>query len=278
MPGSDETTPRSAPEANDTSGVPKVDPLTARKRRPVLKALRVIGFLALAGAVAGGVLLLAGNYIVMPLLTWRPTSVVPDLYGTDLAVAKRSLLEADLVFINDSVDFVHDPFVPTNHVVSQDPAPYSRVKTGRRVRVVISRGPQLFPVPEVTSTTPRDARLRLLQQGFRLGRVTYQLGGGGTDQVGSDIQVSAQDPQTGSLLARGDSVGIHVNIPPFMPDLRRRSLGEALQVIELMGLRRGQSSYAEAPQLLPLSIVEQSIPPGQRISRGERVDLVLSSM
>ena len=262
---------RQKPRESDTTGKPV-------QRSVWLKLLRIAVFTGSAAAMGGLFLLLIGNYIVMPLLTWSPSSMVPDLYGTDLAVAKRQLIDEDLVFINDSLDFVHDEFVPANHVVSQDPPPYAQVKTGRRVRVVISRGPQLFPVPPIIDTTPRDAQLRLQRQGFHLGRVTLQLGGRGTEQYGSDMTVGSQDPPAGTMRARGDSVHIVAHVPPVMPDLRTRGLHEATQILGLLGLRRGSLTYEDSPELLPHSIVRQSIEPGERITSGDRVNLVLSRM
>ena len=63
--------------------------------------------------------------------------------------------------------YIWDEEVPANHVAGQDPAPYTVVKKGRRVRVVLSRGPQLYPVPDVRNTSTTQARLRIQQQGFR---------------------------------------------------------------------------------------------------------------
>ena len=244
-----------------------------KKRRTGL-----LGFVlwCVLGAAGGGVgLFVIGNWVVMDVLTWRSESRVPDLYELDVAVAKKTLLDRGLVFINDSTDFVSDNTVPANHVVSQDPFPYSRVKSGRRVRVAISRGPRHYPVPNVISTEPKEAYLRLVQHGFRMGELRFQLD---PTPGRSDMFVISQSPPPTTARAQHDSVDIVVRVRAVMPDLSARALHEVRQVIRMLGLRIGSVTYSGSSELLPYSVMEQSIPPGATIRRGDRVNLVLSML
>lgn len=226
-------------------------------------------------ALAGIILLVLGNWIIMPLVTRGSIVRVPDLYEFDVAVAKRALLDSDLVFINDSSDYVWDYDVPANHVVMQNPLPYTTVKTGRSVRVTVSRGPQLYPVPNVRDISPLQAKLRLQQQLFDVGTVTYILR---TDNDRSEPFVKEQNPPPGAMLPRGTKVNLSVSIVPEMPDLTGRSLEEATQFIQLLGLQVGSVTFEESSDLLPRSVMSQSVPPGARIQAGDRVNLVASHL
>lgn len=254
--------------------IPAEPPRTrsAARRKWLLRWLA----LAVAGVVlAGLIMFVAGDWVVMPLVTRGSTVRVPDLYELDVAIAKQALMDSGLVFLNDSTDHLWDEDVPANHVIKQDPLPYAGVKEGRSIRVTISRGPQLYPIPDVKNISPLQAKLRLQQQFFDIGRVTYELR---TNDDRSEPFVKEQYPSSGSLVPRGSKVSLEVSIMPQMPDLTGRSVDEARQYVQLLGLVVGSTRYEQSDDLLPRSVVGQSIPPGRRISVGDRVDLVVSHM
>jgi serine/threonine-protein kinase len=64
--------------------------------------------------------------------------------------------------------------VPKDHVVAQDPAPFTTVKRGRRVYVTLSTGPPVVRVPKCVGDTERNARLVVEDAGLILGAVTYR--------------------------------------------------------------------------------------------------------
>ena len=231
--------------------------------------------MAYAVVLAGVFVLLVGNWVVMPLATHRTTELVPDLFDRDVAEAKRHLLGLGLVFVSDSTDYVWDEDIAANRVASQDPPPYDTVKSGRRVRITVSRGPRLQPVPRLLALSPVQAKLRLEQEGFAVGAISYEVRST-TDQ--SDPFVTGQNPLPGELHPYGDSVSVVVDLPSEMPDLRSRSLESARRIIEMMGLEIGSMKYEKNDALLPRSVVSQSIPPGARIRPGNQVDLVLSHL
>lgn len=233
-------------------------------------------FTALQAALLAGVVLFAGgNWLVMPLVTRGLTTVVPDLYDVDVAVSKGALRNHSLVFVNDSTDYVWDEAVAANRVVRQEPAPHTVVKEGRRVHVVLSRGPQLYAVPDLRNSSATAARLRLAQEGFRVGAVTVQLR---PRDDRSDPLVIAQVPRAGEMRPRLTRVDVTVDVAPLMPDLSARSYRVATELLQRMGLVVGATSYERDDLLVPYSVVSQSIPPGTRVRASDVVDLVLSHL
>lgn len=246
-----------------------------RDNRPRRLWFRRLVALCGGAFVAAMFVFVVGNWIVMPLATRGSVMRVPDLYGLDVAVAKRALLDSGLVFVNDSTDYLWDEDIPANHVVVQSPASYSLVKAGRRVRVTISRGPQLYPVPNVLNSSPVQAKLVLRQHQFAVGKVAFVLR---TDADRSDPFILEQSPIAGIRLPRGRRVDVTVSLVPNMPDLSGRSYEEAKYYIELLGLEVGSVTSEQSADLLPWSVIRQSTPPGARVRVGDRVNLVLSHL
>lgn len=228
-----------------------------------------------SAVLAAATFFVAGNWIIMPLATRGEKTVVPDIYQEDVAVAKRILHTRGLTFVSDSSDYVWDAEVPVNHVVSQVPAPYTEVKKGRRVRVVISRGPQRYPVPALQNLSAIEARLRLEQQGFRRGDVTLKLR---TNDDRSDPFVFDQNPPPGALHPHGSRIDLSVSIIPSMPDLTSLGLNEATKILDLMGLHVGSTRYQRSETLLPRTVMSQSVPPGSRVSSGQIINIILSHL
>lgn len=232
----------------------------------------IIGASVIASALLVSVI---GNWAVMPLITRGSKTIVPDLYQEDVAVAKRILNHRSLVFISDSSDYVWDEEVPANCVVSQEPSPYTIVKKGRRVRVVLSRGPRLYEVPAVVNRSAVEAGIRIEQQGFRIGIVRFSLRDA-DDR--SDPFVVEQSPESGAMQPHRTSIDLVVSLAPHMPDLSGRGYEDAVQIIRMLGLQVGSTIYEKSEVLLPRSVVSQSVRPGQRIRRGDMVNLVLSHL
>ena len=228
-----------------------------------------------AALLSGAVLFAGGNWIVMPLVTRGSKTVIPDLYDVDVAVSKSALRRGSLVFVNDSTDYVWDEEVAANRAVRQEPAPYTVVKEGRRVHVVLSRGPQLYAVPDLRNSSATAARLRLAQEGFRVGAVALKLR---RRDDRSEPLVIAQVPRAGEMRTRLTRVDVTVDVAPLMPDLSARSYREATELVQRMGLVIGSTVYERNDVLLPYSVVSQSIQPGTRIHVSDVVDLVLSHL
>jgi beta-lactam-binding protein with PASTA domain len=89
--------------------------------------------------------------------------VVPNLLGQPMATAQARLTNAGLGS-ETSEDFSRD--VPRGSVASQDPQANAQLEQGKTVRLVISRGPQRVPVPNVVGLVTRDATAELTGRGF----------------------------------------------------------------------------------------------------------------
>lgn len=123
---------------------------------------------------------------------------VPDVRGQSAADAAAILTKARL---EAATSEAYDDNVSAGSVVSQDPAPGATVGKGSAVALVVSKGPQLFAVPDVTGKTRDRAVNELTASGFRTRVVALPVGPG---------TVRSQDPGGAAQARRGTVVTLFV--------------------------------------------------------------------
>ncbi len=202
-----------------------------------------------------------------------PTVRVPDVRREDLVVAQERLQAAGLR--GEVVGHRFDSEVPANYVLEQSPAPGEEVKKGRKVELILSRGPELVLVPGVAGK-PREEAVELLENaGLRVEESQAY-----DERVPAGVVIS-QRPVEGNRVGRGTTVSLVVSKgpppPPFpMPDLRGQTQDEARRSLAAAGLRLGEvreelSSYPRG------QVAGQDPLPGVRVREGDTVNLVLSA-
>lgn len=122
-----------------------------------------IGILFLLGMLAG--------HLTFKLLSFSNTVDVPDLRGKSVAEAVNMLQKKGLHMLGAAEDFDSD--VVAGNIARQDIPPQSKVKEGRGVKVVISKGPRVQYVPDLVGMKLEDAGQLLLGRGIRIGKTIY---------------------------------------------------------------------------------------------------------
>ncbi len=126
--------------------------LRHRKRRRFRTYIVVAVVLTVAAVVA---------YAVIP----RPTTI-PDLGGQTLEQAETALERLGLE-PGDTNETFHD-VAAEGTIVGSDPDPGTAVKDGSKVTLLVSKGPQLFDVPNVVGKPVEEAKALMTQAGFSL--------------------------------------------------------------------------------------------------------------
>ena len=121
--------------------------------------------------------------------------------------------------------------VPAGTVIGTSPAGGARVRANQTVTIVVSSGPPILTVPDVTHNSRDDATSKLQNMGFKV-NVTEQF----NDSVDQG-KVISQDPGGNSHLAKGQTVTLlvskgphYVDVPPvsgMSRDAARRALEQA---------------------------------------------------
>ncbi|MFP3870192.1 MAG: PASTA domain-containing protein [Syntrophobacteria bacterium] len=190
--------------------------------------------------------------------------VVPDLQGHDTVYALDLLTSLGL---NIKVGgFTWSETVPKNFIASQEPAPGTRCKRDRDVRVVLSRGSRTVRVPKLVGSGLREAELVLSQNGLKVGEICHVF-----SKDDPPDTVIAQRPEALRQLERGEGVDLLVSDvserpATAMPELRHRAVGQALKLLDRLGLGVSEVKVTHRPDK-PLDTIV-----GQRPLAGYRVD------
>jgi serine/threonine-protein kinase len=236
-------------------------------RKRYKRLVRWLVFLAL--------LYLALDRIVMPVYTRHGQAIaVPDVTNLDFQSAKEVLESRGLRVVRASDRY--DAHVPPGHVVFQEPRAGSQVKKGRRIYLTISKGEKKIPVPNLVGGSERDARFRLGSIGLNLQNVDYTYSSYYPEGVVVDQSIP---PQTEVELGTGIRITVSLGPAPsrfMVPDVVGKSLDDAIRQIRKAGLTPGTIRYQPTSELLPETVLDQSIPPGQEVSAGDTLDLVVS--
>jgi len=226
--------------------------------------------------IASGVLLLSVNFLVLPsLIHGNKVVSMPDLRGMSVNGATIQLKGVGLEVTVDR-QRAH-PSIPMGMILDQIPGPDANIRGGRTVRVIISSGPPAGAVPRLAGLSLRQAEITLQRENFRLGRVLRVRRGGVTESV-----VDYQNPVPGTELFKGAVVDLVVAEPAAtellrMPDLRGVPLYQARQTIAEAGFILAPVSYRRTSKTAPNTIISQNPLAGQRIRKGERLELVAAS-
>lgn len=237
--------------------------------------LRQLVLLAAGAFLAGIITLVLIDKIVMPHLVDTLSVQVPDLKGLSALEASVRLTEAGLkMTIGDSL---HHETVPADAVVDQDPSVGQLVKEGRRVVLTVSKGPRYYEVPDVRRVSLREARLQLEGNQLKVGQILYR-----SSDALPEGAIVEQSPPPGAQLALGSSVDLWVsNGSPAalkrVPNLIGLSIGVVEDTLRKYEMRIGHIARRIDEQKRVGTVLTQSPPSGQRISRHSRIDLVVSA-
>ncbi len=200
---------------------------------------------------------------------------VPSLTGMTFEQAEAALAEKDLNILMGeevaSADFAE------GLVVSQDPLADMVVKTGKSVKVNISKGMEENTIPSLVGKTLDDAVFILESYGYEKGGVSEEY-----SEMPTGV-VIRQSPQAGSDAEPGTRVNLVISlgeevVTTTVPSLYGMTLDEAKTALEREGLllsndiRYGSSNeYAEG------LITGQSVSPGSGVDTGTRIEVTLST-
>ena len=226
--------------------------------------------LVLIGALVATYLLFAAASMRLAL---RAREVqVPDLINqtagdaTALALARGLLIQVDDLRRPDLK-------VPAEHVVAQEPAPGSTLRSQRSVRVWLSAGPHSATVPLLTGETDRAAQARLAQDGLGLAAVSEIR----SQAYPSDVVV-AQDPAENESAAE---VALLVNRAEggtryVMPDLIGVSGERASEILRTHGFRVAVVGSTPYAGVQPGVVLRQNPRAGFQIAPGEPISIEVS--
>ncbi|GGN03761.1 serine/threonine-protein kinase [Actinoplanes campanulatus] len=226
------------------------------RRRVMLTALVALMALVVIGSTWW---VTSGRYTETPqLLTMSQDQAV--------AYAKQQGFE---VFIGDGQ---YDEIVPKGSVVTQDPLPGSDIVKGDTIRVILSLGPEVHPVPELEGQelTYAKAELEALKLKVKQGKAVY------SDTAPEGVVIST-DPKAGTELKPGSTVTLVLSkgkAPITVPNLVGENINNARTILAQRGLQAAEETV-ESDQPAD-TVIGQSPKAGTGAEKNTKVTLQVS--
>jgi beta-lactam-binding protein with PASTA domain len=237
---------------------------------------QVLLFVACA-IFTGTVGLLVADTVLLPRFIRKGEQIeVPSVVDLSPAQARRALSRKGLRMHLQNPRW--DAEIIKGNVVVQNPVAGSRVKAGRTVYVVPSRGMRSFAVPNVVGKKLRQAHLFIQQVGLTVAEVI--------EEPSAEVEegsVSRQYPVGGSEVGARADVTLYVSDGPpgellIMANLIGKPVNSALALITEAGLRVGKVSY-EFTTSYERNVVIRQVPEAwEEVRQGSRVALIISKL
>ncbi|MCP3978926.1 MAG: PASTA domain-containing protein [bacterium] len=212
-------------------------PLDAGERPSRWRQAAALVLWLTAGGVLCGVVFVASFYMAMRIEMSSTEVRVPDLAGLTLEEAGVAVEPQELVL--QVVEQRNDPAVASGRVIQQVPPPQASVRRGRKIKLVMSLGGRIIPVPDMVGQASRALEIELRQQGLAPGEEAHA-----PSRAIPAGRVVAQVPPPGTPTVPNTRVHRLVSTGPadvawVMPDLTGINRKVAESWVESSGFRRG---------------------------------------
>jgi len=209
--------------------------------------------------------------IASRLILSQEMVTLPDFVGRPIDDARAEALKKGLFLIEAGIrtsgSYARD------RIIHQEPSAGSRLRIHKSVRVILSAGTEIVPVPRLEGRSV-EASVGLLQEaGLVRGRMT---------QIHTSLfpagRILAQRPLPGEDVPRSTAVGLLVSQGEredrfLMPDLITRRAAPVIERLKSLEFKVSDIRYVSYPGWEPGIIVNQVPPPGFRIQRRNLISL-----
>jgi beta-lactam-binding protein with PASTA domain/serine/threonine protein kinase len=202
----------------------------------------------------------------------------PGSPGTIPQVANKTVAEAQQLLrtagFQSTVKDVFDDNVPPGLVVGSEPEAGQVIRKFQPVSLAASKGPELFPLPELSGKSLDQAKTALNGAGMALGQITETY-----DETAAAGTVLAQAPRSGNPVRHGTPVNLTVSKGPQpipVPDVRGQEQDDAVKALEAAGLKAVVSPETVNDRKVPEGAVVAQDPASGNLTRGGAVTLTIS--
>ncbi|MCY3550345.1 MAG: PASTA domain-containing protein [Candidatus Poribacteria bacterium] len=222
-----------------------------------------------------GIIAVLAIFVIIP--TWVRTEevLVPNITGKTYYDAVQSLNDVGLRPAKTIQVASSD--ARKGEVVSQDPGENFKIKSYQPVKITVSIGSELVPVPSVIGKLRADAFDTLTTAGFRPNRLAFVH----SENYQQDT-VIAQTPPEGGGQRRGSPVNLLISrgpTPQFieLPNFQGQRAADVLVELESVGLKV-ETKYSSHPKIPEGAIIAHEPPGDVMIKTGDLVLLEISGV
>jgi len=215
-------------------------------------------------AVTFALVAMLSSYMSFRLISFSRTVIVPDLRGKSLVEANKLIEQKRLYLKIEAEEFNTE--IPERHIISQSIPPLKKIKQGRTIKVIISKGPKRFSMPCFVGLDIAEAKELAIKKKIKIQRI---------------INVHSNNFPKGIVVAQrpsedekgSDKVTLLASLGSFVriykcPNFKSMSLKQAKRLAERMGINIQIQGYGN-------QIIGQQPMAGSIIKSGDNVVLKL---
>ena len=229
--------------------------------------LSIIGMIVVFSIVA--------EYLIMPIYTRQNQNrIMIDIKNKHLDDAINILKSENYKY--EVSDTLYTNKFQLGTIVDQYPKPNTRVKSGRTVRLKIAQPEKSVAIPNLIGQSRRSAELELNQMGLLIDTVYTEY-----NPEYPNGTIAWQYPKAGDRRKKGMGIQITVSkgMPPNffqVPNFIGLSINQAKDLIFKSRLKVGKISYHQDQDLVPYTVLDQSIKNGTVLDASATINLVVS--
>ena len=223
------------------------------------------------GVVFGTIWTLTQVFDGLPVDGGSPSLIeIPDLTGSEQAQALEDLQNLGFkVGIENSAN----ASVPAGSVIRTQPPSNTIINPDSLVTIIVSVGPEAFPIPYVLNIETERAIYVVEESGFTLGQLLEV-----NDENIPRGFVISQNPVAGTKMSPGATVDLVISKGPSLielSDLSRKSPEDALQILETLGFE--YELIEEYSEDVEVGLVSGTMPEaGEIVTPDELIQVIVS--
>jgi serine/threonine-protein kinase len=234
-------------------------------REPRLQRLlfsRRLGYVAL-----GVVAILAASLLGWYLFSGRYTTV-PPVAGVATATAQAELHNVGLTGVAGKTEF--DNTVAKGLVIRTIPGSGARLAKGGKVTLIVSAGPHMITMPQVTGQQLAAAQAAIKHAGLTPGKVSLTP----SATIGAGIVISTS-PAAGTSWPQPKPVAITESAGPPLPDFvgQPKTVAEAWAQANGVQLDEVTANHSDQPAG---TVIKQSLKAGSAFTKGQVITIDIS--
>ena len=223
------------------------------------------------GVVIGTIWTLTQVFDGLPVDGGTPTLIeIPDLTGSEQA---RALEDLQNLGFKVGIENSADPSVPAGSVIRTQPQSNSVVNPDSLVTIIVSVGPEAFPIPYVLDIESERAVYVIEESGFTLGQLLEV----NDDTIPRGFVIS-QNPVAGTKMSPESTVDLVVSKGPSLievSDLSRKSPEDAIQILETLGFQ--YELIEEFSEDVEIGLVSGTLPEaGEIVTPDQLIQVIVS--
>ena len=221
--------------------------------------------------VFGTVWALSNVFDGLPVDGGAPTLVeIPDLTGSEQAQALNDLQSLGFIV---GIENAADSSVPEGFVITTQPPANTITNPDTLVTIIVSVGPEAFPIPYVVDLEVARGVYVIKESGFQVGQ---QL------EINDDIIprgfIISQNPIAGTKMSPDSTVDLVISAGPSLieiSDLSRKSIVDAIQILETLGFE--YEFIEEYSEDVSVGLVSHTIPrAGELVTIDQVIQVIVS--